>query len=106
MTTSMNLQDNDQVTFTLGGTDAKGAATTAPSDTWNWTLTDPDASGAVLTPSSDTTSATVAAGTPTANLSVSVTRANTGLTGAEAIIVTAGPADAIALVPGTPVAES
>lgn len=106
VTTSMNLQDNDQVGFTIGGTDAKGASTAAPADTWAWTLTDPDQSGAVLTVSTDTTNATVAAGTPTANLSLSVAGQNTGLQGAEAIIVTAGPAAAIALVPGTPSAES
>lgn len=106
VTTSMNLADNDQVNFTITGTDAKGAPVTAPTDTWAWTLTDPDTSGAVLTVSTDTMNATVAAGTPTANLSLSVTGANTGLQGAEAIIVTAGPAETIALVPGTPSAES
>jgi hypothetical protein len=98
--TSINLEDDDQQVFTLTGTDSKGVAVPAPSDTWNWTLNDPDASGASLSVSDDTTSATVAAGVPTVNLSLSVVGANTGLSGAEAILVTAGPAVAVGIVPG------
>jgi hypothetical protein len=59
-----------------------------------------------LTVSADTLSATVAAGTPTPNLSLSVTGGNTGLTGAEAIIVQATAATTIGLVPGTATPET
>ena len=106
MTATIDLSDVDSLPFTLGGTDAKGAPVPAPSDTWAWTLTDPDASGAVLTVSDDTTSAVVAAGTPTPNLSLSVAGASTGLQGAEAIIVQATAATTIDLVPGTPSPEA
>lgn len=106
MTATINLDDTAQVGFTLGGEDAKGVEVGAPADTWAWTLNDPDASGAVLTVSADTLSATVAAGTPTSNLSLSVAGANTGLTGAEAIVVQATAATTISLVAGTPTAES
>lgn len=105
MTATIDLSDTDSLPFSLGGTDAKGASVPAPSDTWAWTLTDPDVSGAVLTVSTDTTSAVVAAGTPTANLSLSVAGANTGLQGAEAIIVQATAATTVDLVPGTPAPE-
>ena len=105
MTASINLEDDEQVAFTLAGEDSKGVQVDAPADTWSWTLSDPDSSGAVLTVSGDTTSATVAAGTPTVNLSLSVVGQDSGITGAEAIIVTAGPAVTVDLVPGTPAPE-
>lgn len=106
VTATINLDDTAQVDFSLGGTDAKGAEVGAPSDTWTWTLTDPDSSGASVTPSADTTSATVAAGTPTANLLLSVAGQNSGLQGAEAIIVQATAATTISLTAGTPTAET
>jgi hypothetical protein len=108
MGTTFDLSDTDQVVFTLSGVDAKGAAVPAPTDTWSWTLDDPDATGSVLTVSADTTSATVAAGTPdtTGTLTLNVTGANSGLVGAEAILVVASAATAISIVPGTPSAEA
>jgi hypothetical protein len=106
MTATIDLSDTDELPFTLTGLDAKDASVPAPTDTWSWTLNDPDSSGAVLTVSADTLSATVAAGTPTPNLSVSVAGASTGLTGAEAIIVQATAATTVGLVAGTPVAEA
>lgn len=106
MTATINLDDTAVLPFSLGGEDAKGVEVGAPADTWAWTLNDPDASGAVLTVSADTLSATVAAGTPTSNLSLSVAGANTGLTGAEAIVVLATAATTVSLVAGTPTAES
>ena len=105
MATTFTLPDNDEVTFTLGGLDAKGAATSAPADTWNYSLSDPDSSGAVLTVADDTLSATVAAGTPTANLALSVSGMNTGLSASCAITVEAGAAVSVDLVPGTPADE-
>jgi hypothetical protein len=105
VTATIDLSDTDELPFTLTGLDAKDAQVAAPADTWNWVLSDPDNSGATLTVSADTTSATVAAGTPTANLSLSVTGANTGLQGAEAIIVQATAATTIGLVAGTPEPE-
>lgn len=105
MATTFNLQDDNEVTFTLTGFDDKGASVAAPADTWSWSLADPDSSGAVLTVSDDTLSATVAGGTPDTNLMLSVAGATTGLTGAEAIIVLAGPATTIGLVAGDPSAE-
>ena len=106
VTATIDLSDTNVLPFTLGGTDAKGASVPAPADTYAWTLNDPDASGAVLTVSADTLSSTVAAGTPTVNLSLSVTGASTSLTGAESIIVQATAATTIALVPGTPTPEA
>jgi hypothetical protein len=106
VTASIDILDSNVLPFTLGGLDAKGEPAPAPADTWAWTLTDPDNSGAVLTVSTDTLSATVAAGTPTPNLSLSVVGQTTGFTGAEAIIVTSGPATQVALVPGTPATET
>lgn len=106
MTATINLDDTAVLPFSLGGEDAKGVEVGAPADNWAWTLNDPDASGAVLTVSADTLSATVAAGTPTSNLNLSVAGANTGLTGAEAIVVLATAATTISLVAGTPAAES
>jgi hypothetical protein len=106
MTTTYNLEDDDEVTFSLQGFDAKGAEVAAPSDTWSWTLADPDSSGATLTVSADTTTATVAGGVPDTNLMLSVTGATSGLSGAEAIIVVAGPVATIGLVAGTPTPES
>lgn len=104
----IDLSDINELPFTLGGTDAKGAAVSAPADTWTWTLADPDNTGATLTVSADTTSATVAAGNPdsTGTLTLNVTGQNTGLTGAQAILVVASAATAIDLVAGTPTPES
>jgi hypothetical protein len=106
MTATIDLSDTDELPFTLTGLDAKDAQVPAPTDTWAWTLNDPDSSGAVLTVSTDTLSATVAAGQPTPNLSLSVAGASTGLTGAEAIIVQATAAATVGLVPGTPAPET
>lgn len=100
MTATIDLSDTDQLPFQIGGLDAKGASVPAPSDTWAWVLNDPDVSGAVLTVSSDTLSAVVAAGTPTVNLSLSVTGQSTGFQGAESIIVQATAATTVSLVPG------
>jgi hypothetical protein len=108
MGTTFDLSDTDEVVFTLGGVDAKGASVPAPADTWTWNLADPDATGSVLTVSADTTSATVAAGSPdtTGTLTLTVTGQSSGLTGAEAILVVASAATAVELVPGTPSAEA
>jgi hypothetical protein len=105
MTTTYNLEDDDEVTFSLQGFDSKGAEVAAPSDTWTWTLADPDSTGATLTVSADTTTAVVAGGVPDSNLLLSVAGANSGLTGAEAIVVVAGPVATIGLVAGTPTPE-
>jgi hypothetical protein len=106
MGTTFDLSDTDEVVFTLGGVDAKGASVPAPADTWAWNLADP--TGSVLTVSADTTTATVAAGSPdtTGTLTLTVTGQASGLTGAEAILVVASAATAIELVPGTPSAEA
>jgi hypothetical protein len=105
MAATFTLPDNDEVVFSLSGQDSKGVDVPPPSDTWNYSLADPDSSGAVLTVAGDTLSATVAAGTPTANLVLSVAGANTGLQSQCAITVTAGEATAVDLVPGSPSAE-
>ncbi len=107
VTATIDLSDIDEVTFTLSAVDAKGAEVPVPSDTWNWALADPDGTGSTLTVSADTLSATVAAGTPdtTGTLTLTVTGASTGLTGAEAILVVASAAATIGLVAGTPTAE-
>ncbi len=66
----------------------------------------------MLTVSEDTLSAVVAAGVPDSNLMLSVSGtvtnpdgSTTAVTGAEAIIVTAGPAVTVGLVAGTPSPE-
>jgi hypothetical protein len=107
MSSVIDLSDIQEVPFTLGGTDAKGASVAAPSDTWTWTLADPDATGATVTVSADTTSAVVAAGSPdtTGVLTLTVTGQNSGLTGSQAIDVVASAATAIQLVEGTPADE-
>jgi hypothetical protein len=108
--TVISLDDTMQVEFTLSGTDSKGASVPLDSGyTAAWALADPDASGAVLTVSADTTSCTVAAGTPTDNLSLSVTVTNPDasvLTGVEAVQVVATAATSVSLVAGTPSDES
>jgi redox-sensitive bicupin YhaK (pirin superfamily) len=104
VTTSLNLVDNQTVGFTLSGADSKGIQVPAPADTWAWASDDTAGAIGTLTVSADTLSATVAAVAP-GTLTLSVTGATSGLTGAEAIIVTAGPAVTIDLVPGTPAAE-
>jgi hypothetical protein len=109
VTTTYNLADNDEVTFSLTGQDAKGAAVPLPSGyTASWTLADPDSTGATLTASADTTTAVLAAGVPDSNLMVSVTVTVTNADGststyqgAEAVIVSAGPLATISLVPGS-----
>jgi hypothetical protein len=108
MTATIDLSDVDQVTFTLSAADAKGASVPVPTDTWSWSLSDPDGTDSVLTVSADTLSAVVAAGTPdtTGTLTLTVTGQNTGLTGAEAILVVASAASVIGLEAGTPVAEA
>jgi hypothetical protein len=108
VTATIDLSDIDQVTFTLSAADAKGASVPVPTDTWSWSLSDPDGTDSVLTVSADTLSATVAAGTPdtTGTLTLTVTGQNTGLTGAEAILVVASAASVIGLEAGTPVAEA
>ena len=105
MDTTFTLPDSDEVVFTVGGVDAKGAAVAAPEDTWSYSLSDPDSSGAVATPSGDTLSCVVAAGNPTPNLALTASGANSGLVATVAIDVTAGPPAGITLVPGTPSAE-
>lgn len=113
VTTTFNLDDTDEVTFSLTGQDAKGAAVPLPAGfTAAWSLADPDGSGAVLTPSADTTTAVLAAGTPDTNLMVSVTVTITAadgststLSGAEAVVVQATAATTVGLVPGTPTPE-
>ena len=110
MTTIFNLDDTDEVTLTLTGLDAKGAVVPLPAGfTAAWTLADPDSSGAVLTPSEDTASAVLGAGTPDANVMVSVAVTDpdgTVLNGAEAFIVQPTAATTIGIVPGTPVPEA
>lgn len=109
VTTIFNLDDTDEVTFSLTGLDAKGAAVPLPDGfTAAWALADPDASGAALTPSEDTTTAVLAAGVPDVNLmvSVAVTQPDGSvLNGADAVVVQATAATTVGLVPGTPTPE-
>ena len=109
VTTTFNLDDTDEVTFSLTGLDAKGAAVPlAAGFTAAWSLADPDASGAVLTVSEDTATAVVGAGVPDVNLMLSVAVTDpdgTVLNGAEAIVVQATAATTVGLVAGTPVPE-
>lgn len=106
MTATFNLEDTQEVVFSLTGQDAKGASVPLDSGfTAAWSLADPDSSGAVLTVSADTTTATVAAGVPDTNLMLSVVVTNpdsSTLSGAEAIIVLATAATTVGLVAGTP----
>lgn len=104
MTTSMNLQDDQMVSFTLTGQDAKGVQVPPPDDTWNWTTDDPDGAVASLSVAADGGSATLSAVAP-GTVTVSVSGTNSGIQGAEAIIVTAGPAVSVSLVSGTPADE-
>lgn len=110
MTTTFNLDDTDEVQFSLTGQDAKGAS--VPLDTGftaAWSLADPDSTGATLTVSADTTTAVVAAGVPDSNLLLSVVVTNpdgSTLNGAEAIVVQATAATTVGLVAGTPSAET
>lgn len=104
MTTSLNLQDDQEVAFSLGGVDDKGVQVDAPADTWTWSSDDATGAIVTLTVSDDTTSAEVAAVAP-GTATITVVGGNTGLQGAEAIIVTAGPAVTIDLVPGEPEQE-
>jgi len=104
VTTSLNLQDDQDVNFTLSGADDKGVQVPAPTDTWTWTSDDTTGAIITLAVSADTTNCTVSAVAPgTATLSVA--GQSTGLQGAEAIMVSAGPAVTIDLVPGTPQQE-
>lgn len=113
VTTTFNLADTDEVTFSLTGLDAKNAEVPLPSGfTATWELADPDTSGAVLTPSADGSTAVLSSGVPDTNLmisvSVSVTNpdgSTTTMTGAEAVIVQATAATTVGLVPGTPQPE-
>jgi hypothetical protein len=105
VTTSLNLQDDQEVSFTLMGADDKNVQVPAPTDTWTWSSDDSAGAIVTLTVSDDTTSATVAAVAP-GTATISVSGANTGLQGAEACIVSAGPAVTIDLVPGTPTQEA
>ena len=107
MGTTFDLSDTQEAVFSLGAVDAKNAPVPAPTDTWTWLLADPDNTGSVLTVSADTTTATVAAGNPdtTGTLTLTVSGATSGLTGAEAILVVASAATAITIEAGTPVAE-
>lgn len=104
VTSSLNLQDDQELTFSLMGADDKGVAVPAPSDTWTWTSDDSAQAIVVLTVSADTTTATVAAVAP-GTATISVTGQNTGLQGAEAVVVTAGPAVTIDLVASAPSQE-
>lgn len=114
MAIPFSLADTDEVTFSLTATDAKGAPVGAlPAGfTAAWSLADPDSTGAVLTPSADGSTAVLSAGVPDSSLMVSVAVTITNpdgstsvLNGAEAVIVTAGPATGVAIVPGTPTPE-
>jgi hypothetical protein len=109
MSTVFNLNDTDQVEFSLTGKDAKGADVPLPAGfTAAWTLADPDASGATLTPSADTTSAVVGSGVPDTNLLLSVVVTNpdgSTANGAEAIVVLATAETTVGLVAGTPTPE-
>jgi hypothetical protein len=110
VTTVFNLNDTDEVTLTLTGLDAKGAPVPLPEGfTAAWTLADPDSSGAVLTPSADTSSAVLGAGTPDANVMVSVAVTDPEgnvLNGAEAFIIQPTAATTVGIVPGTPTPEA
>lgn len=113
MTATFDLTATDEDVFTLTAADANGNPVPLPAGyTASWTLSDPSSTGAVLTPSADTTSVTlapVAVGTLTINTTVTVTNSNGSTStyeGAEAVIVSAGPIDTIAIVPGTPTPET
>lgn len=104
VTTSLNLVDNQKVGFTLMGADSKGVQVPAPADTWTWVSDDTAGAIVTLAVSSDTTSCEVSAVAP-GTATITVTGATSALTGAEAVIVSAGPATTIDLVAGTPAAE-
>jgi len=114
VTTTFNLADTDEVVFSLTGLDAKGATVPLPPGfSAAWSLADPDSTGAVLTPSADNTTAALSAGVPDSNLMVStvvtITSADgstTTLNGAEAVVVQAGDAVTVGIVPGTPTPEA
>jgi hypothetical protein len=111
--TTFDLNDTDEVPFSLTGLDAKLAPVPLPAGfSATWSLADPDASGAVLTPSADGATAVLGSGVPDTNLMVSVSVAITNpdgststLTGAEAVIVQATAAATVGIVPGTPTPE-
>jgi hypothetical protein len=89
----MQLHDDEQVTYTVEATDAKGQEVTG--ETINFSVD--DTSVAAITVSADGTSATIVAGTTG---SAVLTATVGALTVTEAIDVIAGDATAISLVPG------
>jgi hypothetical protein len=112
MTSTFDLSATSDDVFTLMGADANGNQIPLPANyTAAWSLLDPASTGAVLTPSEDTTSATLApvlVGTVTLDVTVTVTNSDGSTStfqGAEAVIVSPGPIDTIAIVPGTPTPE-
>ncbi len=94
---ALDMTDVQSDTFTLAPTDAKGFA--VPDGPFVWAE---DSGGAIISivPSADTTSVVATAVAPgVANLSVTDP---TGITGTEAVTVTAGPVASISIVAGTP----
>ena len=95
---SVTMTDSQEVTYTVEPEDSKGIAV---SDTLTWSSDDGGAF-VTLTPSADTLSCLFAAVAPgTANISVT----DGTLSGADSIVVTAGPVASLVLTPGTPVSE-
>lgn len=90
---SMQLHDNEQVTYTLSETDAKGNPVTG--DTITWTVDNPAV--VTLTPSADGYSCLVVAGTLG---SAVVTVTDGTLSATEAVDVIAGPVAAISVAAG------
>ena len=108
MTTTFNLDDTDEVVFSLTGRRQGRLRAAGRGLHRRVDARRPDSTGAVLTVSDDTTTATVAAGVPDSNLLLSVVVTNpdaSTLSGAEAIIVQATAATTVGLVAGTPTAE-
>ena len=94
------LQDNQQVTITFQGVDAKGQPVSVPAGGASWTTSDP--SVCTITPSSDGGSCLVVAGnvgTATITLTIS------GVSGTLGVQVISGPPVNLNLIPGVPVPQ-
>ena len=102
MATQLNLQDNQNDTFSVGAVDSKGFATADGPFTWA-SPDDPTGQFISLVPSADTTSCAVSAVAPGQG-TVQVTDPS-GITGSELVVVTAGPVASLVLTAGTPASQ-
>lgn len=98
MATELDLQDNQNDSFSVGAVDSKGFATADGPFTW---ASPDDLTSAVitLTPSDDTTSCAVSAVAP-GQATVQCTDPG-GISGSELVVVTAGPVASLVLTAGT-----